>query len=168
MVAYAVNYDMGVFKNTFGQFSIIHSTLIGLAKASGMTPTGSNTIYLNDDFGFTDAIHSNRNPDEYKSQSFVDMFGNGCIVGELGCVSNDNNNYCVINQITGGGCGDWNPNPDLNNKQTTGYGAYSSVDDFADSFASYVLMRNGRNVGGYIVTNLRTTIIELWVNKITQ
>ena len=108
-----------------------------------------------------DFHNSGGDPNNYKSQFFVDLYGKGCDTGLLGCLRKGQTYYdCRLN--IGGACEGYNP--DLN--QTTGYGSTSSVEDFAESFAAYVM--NLAGIPYQMVNQDRLNIIANWINLFKQ
>jgi hypothetical protein len=141
-----------------------------------MTPPGLDTIFLDistfsqkyENVLFT-IIHeighifdfkgSGGDSSLYKSNSFIDQYAPGCYINYFGCVPNDpaKTNYPTI--LVQGNPG-WNPtNPD----DTTPYGLNASIDDFADSFAAYVMQAGGLELP-WDVSAERKAIIALWVD----
>jgi RHS repeat-associated protein len=160
------------FVNALGEFSILNNDL-DIFAANGMAPPGFNLIWLNPSifnqnelavlFGIIHEIGhifdfrgSRGNSELYKSQTFVNFYAPQCNPGYFGCVSTTSL-YSWFN--LGGDMGGWVPNP----LETTLYGTKSSIDDFADSFAVYVML-----VGGITppknVSQERRTIIALWID----
>jgi hypothetical protein len=161
------------FAKALGSFSILNSDLQGSGiDAIGMTPPGSNAIWLDPSMFaqdeaevLFDIIHeighifdfrgSGGNPDLYKSQIFVTLYAPGCDTGYFGCIS-ASSNY----RINPGGANiGWNPDP----LQTTDYGLNASIDDFADSFAAYI-MKEGGMAPPKDVSNERRMIIALIID----
>ena len=119
----------------------------GPLGASGITPPGLDNIYLvydyfsNEKFQINTILHeighifdfhgSKGHPENYKSQSFVDKYAPGCDVGYFGCVD-ETSSYASYN--LGGASSGYSG---FNDKETTGYGANSSIDDFAEAFAAF-------------------------------
>jgi RHS repeat-associated protein len=141
--------------------------------ALGITPPGRHIIYLSAAlfqksyadqlwyiihemghiFDFNGAEGS---PSRYKSQKFVDKWGNNCILGPLGCLNSANLRYpCWLNEYA---CSGYNPDPN----DTTGYGSNSSIDDFAESFAAYVLSITG------VVSPDRLLFIKQFIDQYRQ
>jgi RHS repeat-associated protein len=93
----------------------------------------------------------------YKSMEFVDNLNTvPCQPGLLGCVTD---NPGGVYSLFGPSGGNWKPSPappfvDGNRGR---YGERSSVDDFADSFAIYVLHANG--VNDYDISSERQSIL---------
>jgi hypothetical protein len=164
------------FQKVFGDFTFTHgpygSAMDIITNAIGMAPPGSNTILLSDRafsqnsddrvqtilhekghiFDFKDMGGSN-----YKSQTFVDLYGSGCTSGWLGCTSDGR-----YGPLAGKG---YNANP----YDTSKYGKGSSIDDFADSFAAYVLSKNSTRIpDGKAVNQDRLIIISVWVNLVAR
>jgi RHS repeat-associated protein len=138
------------FAKAVGSFGITtaNSPLHKLG-AGGMAPPGLSYIYLVSDYfsnvryqvntilheiGHIFDFHGSGpglDPMHYKSQEFVDRFAPGCDVGYFGCV-NETSSYAPYN--LGGASSGYSG---FNEKETTGYGANSSIDDFAETFAAY-------------------------------
>jgi hypothetical protein len=168
MVANIFHRNMDAFKEAFGTFSIYHLPQIEKYGALGITPPGFNVIFLGNNFITRNVIHelghifdfkgSNMNPDLYKSQLFVGVFGSGCNTGWLGCYGDSHPGYQNWWNIGGRGDG-YKPNYD----ETSQYGMGTSIDDFADTFTAYVLEQNGREYNGDI-SPWRKIIIGLLVD----
>jgi hypothetical protein len=96
------------------------------------------------------------NPSKYKSAEFVAKLNTvDCTPGWLGCVGDDPL-YGFVNYETGGKTfgGTWDPSiPPMRD-----YGLRSSVDDFADSFAAYVLNVNG--ITEYQIDPFRKSMLQ--------
>jgi hypothetical protein len=105
---------------------------------------------------------SGGDPTKYKSQEFIKQFSSACTAGWLGCLgSNPNYAYIAFNFGTNGNViGQYQPNPGT----TTTYAQQQgSIDDFAESFTSYVMINNG---GHYdTVSSSRYLIISTYVNQ---
>lgn len=138
------------FEKAVGGFGITSANSpLDQLGAVGAAPPGLSYIYLVNDY-FSD-VHYQINiilheighifdfhgsspgldPMHYKSQAFVDKYAPGCDVGYFGCV-NETSSYAPYN--LGGASGGYSG---FNSRKTTGYGAKSSIDDFADTFAAY-------------------------------
>jgi RHS repeat-associated protein len=164
--------SLRAFINALGNFTI--SLAPYLWGAYGMTPPGQNHIYLNyslfeqkelvalhaiiHEIGHIFDFHnSGGDPNNYKSQFFVDLYGKGCDTGLLGCFRKGQTHYpCALN--IGGACEGYNPDP----KETTEYGSTTSVEDFAESFAAYVM--NNAGMPYEMVNPIRLNIITNWIN----
>ncbi len=159
------------FVNGLGNFSIVKKELFGFAL--GMAPPGSNEIWLDEDMykqeKILDIYHgivheighifdfkgSHGNPDYYKSRFFVNIYAPQCNTGWLGCVSSTYPNPSLNLNFGGDGYG-WvlgAPNT------TTRYGNQASIEDFADSFAAYVMSYGTENQ----LTD-REKLIALWID----
>lgn len=98
------------------------------------------------------------NSTKYKSAEFVAKLNQvSCKPGPLGCMGDDPGFYCSVNSLLGGGAfGEWNPNP----RPYRSYGLRSSIEDFADSFAIYVL--NANLVRVFQISTERISILSLY------
>ena len=138
------------FEKAVGPFGITTAnSLLDKRGVVGMAPPGLSYIYLVNDYfsnvhyqiniilheiGHIFDFHGSGpglDPMHYKSQAFVDKYAPGCDVGYFGCVS-DTSDYAPYN--LGGASSGYGG---FNYGKTTDYGANSSIDDFADSFAAY-------------------------------
>jgi RHS repeat-associated protein len=164
---------IAAFQKVFGEFTITHgpmgSIMGALTNAMGMAPPGMNTIIL------SDSVFSQSNDDSiqtilheighifdfkdmggsiYKSQTFVDLYGSGCTSGWLGCTSDGR-----YGPLAGRG---YNADP----SKTSYYGVGSSIDDFADSFATYILNINDKSITerNRVYDLERMMIIAAWVD----
>ena len=161
------------FVNALGEFSILNKNL-DIFAANGMAPAGFNRIWLNPstfmqkerEVIFT-IIHeighifdfrgSRGNSELYKSQTFVSIYAPGCDPGYFGCVS-ATSPYSWFNP--GGDEYGWvlgDPGG------TTQRGRKASIDDFAESFAVYV-MEFGGMIPPWRVSSERKIIIALWID----
>jgi hypothetical protein len=138
--------------NTFGNGAVNQQTI-----EAGMEIIAHEMGHILD---FKD---SNRNPDFYKgSQFFLDSLNNGdCSRGWLSCLGkNATPLYKILNVITKGGTGGYNPTGKPSN-----YGQDNGVvDDFADSFAAYTLNRAGIKTPTIPYDQQRQMIIAAWIN----
>jgi hypothetical protein len=152
---------LGMAKNAFGGQANLQSAVgnirifgpssfpswvIKKLGASGMAPPGWNVMILTKELvEGTDALrlilhelghvfdfYQKNAPLEYYSEWFVYQWGNNCGSKWLGCKSDDSA-YPDI----------WSAQGYIPTGNPTTYGAKSSIDDFADSFAFTVLNING-------------------------
>jgi hypothetical protein len=165
---------IAAFQKVFGEFTITHgpmgSIMGALTNAMGMAPPGMNTIILSDSVfsqSNDDSIHTilhemghifdfkDMGSSIYKSQTFVDLYGSGCNSGWLGCTSDGR-----YGQLPFGAGRGYNPVDGASVRGKT-----SSIEDFADSFAAFVLETNGRFIPSRTRVNPeRRMIIAVWVD----
>jgi hypothetical protein len=148
----AFNGKMDVFKQEFGDVTIYRLPWVDIFGATGMTPPGMQAIFLSDsvfnsgeifaqysiihEFGHIFDFHDSYG-NFYWSESWAIKYAPSCHSGWLGCIG-VKTNYPQF--LWGGADNKYNPN--ANSVYTTDYGANSSVDDFADSFAAVVMGGN--------------------------
>jgi hypothetical protein len=150
--------SFGAFNKAFGGLWIGREDWIRpLWNADGFTPPGLNQIWLADTiFTRTDSLfkiihefghafdfkNHGLNGNAYNSQQFVDQFNQGgdCYIGVLGCISGTGIYQEWYILIYGDTQNTWNPIVGVGKIYgTTSYGTNASIEDYAESFAAYIL-----------------------------
>jgi RHS repeat-associated protein len=187
MILKAFGGGVDAFSNALGEFSILSAPSLN----GGMTPPGLNAIFLGNNvfdvskgangnlgipgietiihevghlFDFKNSSVGNSvlpNSRIYKSQTFVEFVNSssGCNIGYLGCLGeNPMPIYVIANLLTSGGNGGYHPMG-----STSVYARnQGSIEDFAVSFASFVMQYNGQIAES--PDYLRNLIISVWVD----
>jgi RHS repeat-associated protein len=158
----AFNDDMGAFQNGLGKFGISHfipgwnggiTPLYFILLGDNVftkTPLGPNALIIHEIGHIFDFSGNQTDPTKYKSQEFINSFNtNSCKPGIVGCINRVNAykkdvglQYSLLNWASGGnGYNEWDPKG-----YPSDYGKVSSIEDYADSFARYVLKSSGSTI----------------------